>query len=158
MGFIVAILAVGLILFGFLSTAIPFLPSGVPPFLGAFLFWATNGFAEPSLAMMILIVMFAFGASVINLYERDIMERVEEDSTAFKAISGVAGAALLALTGPIMIIAGLARTVASETLYHEEELDARDATMRTAGYMTSKFAQFSFIGSILVIFAAEILL
>jgi len=142
------------------SSFVPFVPSGALAALTVVGYAYTTGFAEPSLGVLVALVLVSLLASAVDLLSGMISGRLGGASTRTGVAGTLIGVVLLFVMGPIGIVVGLGGTVFLVS-YYEHTADPRVALRRSAfavvGVLASALVQAVLLAGVTVVFALSVL-
>ncbi|WP_435099320.1 DUF456 domain-containing protein [Halorubrum sp. N11] len=142
------------------SSFVPFVPSGVLAALTVVGYAYTTGFAEPSLAVLVALVLVSLLASAVELLSGMVSGKLGGAPTWTVVVGTLVGIALLFVMGPIGLVVGLGGTVFLASLY-EDAGEPRVAVRRSAyaviGVLASSFVQAVMLAGVAVVFAISVL-
>jgi len=142
------------------SSFVPFVPSGALAALTVVGYAYTTGFAEPSLGVLVALVLVSLLASAMDLLSGMISGRLGGASTRTVVAGTLAGIVLLFVMGPIGLVVGLGGTVFLVS-YYEHTADPRVALRRSAfavvGVLASALVQAVMLAGVTVVFALSVL-
>jgi len=142
------------------SSFVPFVPSGVLAALTVVGYAYTTGFSEPSLAVLLALVLLSLLASVAEFVSGMVSGRLGGASTRSLVVGTLAGIALLFVLGPIGIVVGLGGTVFLAALYENDadpRVAARQAAYAVVGALASAVVQAVMLAGVTVAFALAVL-
>lgn len=142
------------------SSFVPFVPSGVLAALTVVGYAYTTGFTEPSLAVLVALVLVSLLASAVELLSGMVSGRLGGASTRTVVGGTLVGIALLFVMGPIGLVVGVGGTVFLVSLY-EDSSKPRVAAKRSAfavvGVLASSVVQAVILAGVAVGFALAVL-
>ncbi len=142
------------------SSFLPFVPSGVLAALTVLGYAYTTGFTEPSLTVLIALVLVSLVASAVELLSGILSGKLGGASTRTVVGGTLVGIVLLFVLGPIGLVVGLGGTVFVVSLY-ENTAEPREAARKSAyavvGVLASSFVQAVILGGVAVGFALSVL-
>ncbi|WP_394296241.1 DUF456 family protein, partial [Halorubrum sp. AJ67] len=100
-------LATALLVVWTASAFVPFVPSGVLAALTVVGYAYTTAFTEPSLAVLLALVLVSLLASAVDLFSGMVSGRLGGASTRTVVVGTLVGVALLLPLGPIGLVVGL---------------------------------------------------
>jgi len=142
------------------TSFVPFVPSGVLAALTVVGYASTTGFAEPSLTVLIALVLVSLSASAAELLSGLVSGKLGGASTRTAVVGTVAGVLLVFVFGPIGFVVGLGGTVFLAGLYEnadEPRAAARQSAYAVIGALASSFIQAVMLASVTVVFALSVL-
>ncbi|MGM0446959.1 MAG: DUF456 family protein [Methanobacteriota archaeon] len=160
MAFPAAELAIALLVVWTISSFVPLVPSGVLAALTVVGYAYTTSFAEPSLGVLLALVLVSLLASAAELVSGMVSGRLGGASTRTVVVGTLVGIALLFVMGPIGLVLGLGGVVFLAALYEEgaePRVAARRAAFAVVGALASAFVQAVMLGAVAVAFALAVL-
>jgi len=152
--------AIALLVVWTVSSFVPFVPSGVLAALTVVGYAYTTGFAEPSLLVLLALVLVSLFASAADVASGMVSGRLGGASTRTVVVGTLVGIALLFVMGPIGLVVGLGGTVFLAAL-NEHDGDTREAARQAAyavvGALASAFVQAVLLAGVTVAFALAVL-
>lgn len=153
-------LAIALLVVWTASSFVPFVPGGALAALTVVGYAYTTGFVEPSLAVLVGLVLVSLLASLADLVSGMVSGRLGGASTRTVVVGTLAGLLLLIPLGPIGLVVGLGGTVFLAAL-DEHDGDTREAARQAAyavvGALASAFVQAVLLAGVTVAFALAVL-
>ena len=144
------ILAFLLLVAGVVGSLVPQVPGALLSLAGLFTYWYATG--EPGVGLLVTLALVGVLTWVVDFAGGTIAARAGGASNLTALLAGVVGVALFFLTGPLVMILGVAGTVFALEYYRQQ--DARKglkaALVTTAGMLASSVAQALLTGSILL--------
>lgn len=160
MAFPAAEAAIVLLVIWTASSFVPFVPSGVLAALTVVGYAYTTGFTEPSLAVLLALVLVSLAASAVELLSGILSGKLGGASTRTVVLGTLVGIALLFVLGPIGLLVGVGGTVFLGSLYEnggEPRVAVRRSAYAVIGVLASSFAQAVLLGGVAVAFAIAVL-
>ncbi|MEM4780846.1 MAG: DUF456 domain-containing protein [Halalkalicoccus sp.] len=149
---VVFLVAVALLAGGVLASFVPLVPGALLSLSGIYLYWWQSGFAEPGPVFLVGATLLGLLALAFNLLSGVISSTASGASLKTAAIAGFVGFALLFLTGPLGMLAGV--VVATFLLELDRSGDVREsvrtAVYTTVGMLASTAMQVVLTGALLV--------
>ncbi|WP_418286789.1 DUF456 family protein [Halorubrum sp. DTA46] len=142
------------------SSFVPFVPSGVLAALTVVGYGYTTGFTEPSLTVLLALVLVSLLASAVELLSGILSGTLGGASTRTLVVGTLVGVALLFVVGPIGLVVGVGGTVFLASLYEdigEPRVALRRSAYAVVGVLASSFAQAVLLGGVAVGFAIAVL-
>jgi uncharacterized protein YqgC (DUF456 family) len=152
--------AIALLLVWTATSFVPFVPSGVLAALTVVGYAFTAGFAEPSLPVLIALVLVSLSASAAELLSGLVSGKLGGASTRTVVVGTIVGVLLVFVLGPIGFVVGLGGTVFLAGLYEnadEPRVAARQSAYAVIGALASSFIQAVMLASVTVVFALSVL-
>jgi uncharacterized protein YqgC (DUF456 family) len=146
-------LALGVVAFGVVGSVLPLVPGGALSVAGVLGYWWSTGYAEPSAALVAVLVGLGTLTMLVDYFGGAIAARAGGASALTTAVAVLVGLVLLLVAGPIGFLLGIAATVfAVEFAQHADaETGLRVALYATVGVLASAVVQVLLTGSILVV-------
>ena len=150
-------LETGLVVFAFLllvggviGSLVPQVPGALLSLAGVYTYWYATG--EPGLGLLVTLTLVGVLTWVVDFAGGAIAARAGGASNAAALLAGVVGVVLFFLTGPLVMILGVAATVFAVEFYRQQDArkGAKAALVTTAGMLASSVAQALLTGSILL--------
>jgi uncharacterized protein YqgC (DUF456 family) len=153
-------LAIALLVVWTASSFAPFVPGGVLAALTVVGYASTTGFAEPSSAVLIALVLVSLLASAADFASGMVSGRLGGASTRTVVVGTLVGVVLLIPLGPLGLVVGLGGTVFLAAL-DEHDGDTREAARQAAyavvGALASAFVQAVLLAGVTAAFALSVL-
>jgi len=152
-------LAIALLVVWTVSSFVPFVPSGVLAALTVVGYAYTTGFAEPSLAVLLALVLVSLLASAAELLAGVVSGTLGGASSRTVAVGTLLGIALLFVMGPIGLVVGVGGTVFLESLYEnadEPRVAVRRSAFAVIGVFAGPFVQAVMLAGVAVGFALSV--
>jgi uncharacterized protein YqgC (DUF456 family) len=146
-------IALGAVALGVVGSALPLLPGGALSVAGVLTYWWSTGYAEPSAALVAVLVGVGLLTMLVDYFGGAIAARAGGASALTTAAAVIVGLVLLLVAGPVGFVLGIAATVfAVEFAQHADaETGLRVALWATVGVLASTVVQVILTGSILVV-------
>jgi uncharacterized protein YqgC (DUF456 family) len=160
MAFPVAEAAIVLLVVWTASSFVPFVPSGVLAALTVVGYAYTTGFTEPSLGVVITLVVVSLLASVAEFVSGIVSGKLGGASTRTVVAGTLVGLVLLFVMGPIGLVVGLGGTVFLVSLYEtdgDSRVAVRQAAYAVVGVLASSVVQAVILAGVTVGFALSVL-
>ncbi|OAQ53987.1 hypothetical protein HTG_00225 [Natrinema mahii] len=157
---VVLVLAIALLAGAIVGAAVPMVPSGLLSLAGLGVYWWGAGSAEISAITVTVLAAIAVVTALVEFFGGSIAARAGGASWLTTAVAAVVGIALMLVTGPVGLLAGLFGTVFVLELVRGEELEgsARSAVYTTVGTLASTAIQVLLTGTILLGFLVAVFL
>ncbi|MFB6250720.1 MAG: DUF456 family protein [Halobellus sp.] len=145
-------LALALAVVAVIGAALPLLPGGALSVGAVLLYWWSTGYADPSAALVAVLVAVGLLTMVVDYFGGAIAARAGGASVATTAAAVLVGLLLLFVAGPVGFVIGVAATVfAVEFAQHADaEASGRVALYATVGVLASTAVQVLLTGTVLV--------
>ncbi|MDS0299248.1 DUF456 domain-containing protein [Halogeometricum sp. S1BR25-6] len=155
----IALLAIALAALGVVGVVVPLLPGGLLSLVGAYLYWWSTGYADPSLPVLVTLTAVGLFTVIIDYFGGAIAARAGGASSLTTAAAVVVGLVLLVVTGPVGFLLGIAATVfvVEFVRNNDPEQSARVALYATAGVLASTVMQVLLTGAMLVVLVLAVL-
>ncbi|RKD94970.1 DUF456 domain-containing protein [Halopiger aswanensis] len=156
----ITVVAVALLVGGVLGTVLPLVPGGALSLAGVFLYWWHTGFTEPGAITVVTLAILGATAMLVELFGGSIAARAGGASWTTTAAAAVVGIALMIVTGPLGLLAGLFGTVFVLEFARERTVDhsARSAIYTTIGVLASTAVEALLTASVLFGFLIAVFL
>lgn len=153
-------IALALCVVGVVGSVVPLLPGALASLAGVFLYWWSTGYADPGPIVLAALTLVGLVTLAVDWAGGAIAARAGGASFITTGIATGVGIALLLVTGPVGLLAGVAGTVFVLEFYRERnaEASARAALYATVGVLASNAVQVLLTGTILVAFLFVLLL
>ncbi|ACM57510.1 DUF456 family protein [Halorubrum lacusprofundi] len=160
MVFSAAEIAIVLLVVWTASSFVPFVPSGVLAALTVIGYTYTTGFTEPSLTVLLALVLVSLLASAVELLSGMLSGKLGGASTRTVAVGTLVGIVLLFVMGPIGLVVGVGGTVFLGSLYEngaEPRVAVRQSVYAVIGVFAGPFVQAVILAGVAVAFAISVL-
>ncbi|QCC60419.1 DUF456 domain-containing protein [Natrinema thermotolerans] len=157
---VVLVVAVALLAGAIVGAAVPMVPSGLLSLAGLGVYWWGSGTAEISVLTFAVLAVIAVITALIEFFGGSIAARAGGASWLTTAVAAGVGIALMLVTGPVGLLAGLFGTVFVLEFVRGEELEgsARSAVYTTVGTLASTAVQVLLTATILLGFLVAVFL
>ena len=154
----ITVFAVVLLVGGVAGTVLPLVPGGLLSLSGVYLYWWHSGFTDPGALTLAVLTLLGVVALLVELFGGSIAAKAGGASWGTTAVAAVAGIALMIVTGPLGLLAGLFGTVFVLELVRGGDLDrsAQSALYATVGMLASTAVQALLTVSILLGFLVAV--
>ena len=154
----VTILAVALLVGGVVGTVAPLVPGGLLSLAGVLLYWWGSGFSDPGILSVAVLALLAVMTMVAELFGGSIAAKAGGASWTTTTIATVVAIALMLVTGPLGLLAGLFGTVFVVEFVQGGDAggSARSAAYATGGMLASTAIQVLFTVTILLGFLVAV--
>lgn len=144
------VLAFLLLVGGVVGSLVPQVPGALLSLAGLFTYWYATG--EPGLVLLSVLALVGALTWVVDFAGGALAARAGGASNLTAVLAGVVGVALFFLTGPLVMVLGVAVTVFALEYYRQQDArkGAKAALVTTAGMLASGVAQALLTGSILL--------
>lgn len=144
------VLAFLLLVAGVVGSLVPQVPGALLSLAGVYTYWYATG--EPGVGLLVALTLVGVLTWVVDFAGGAIAARAGGASNATALLAGAVGVVLFFLTGPLVMILGVAATVFAVEFYRQQDArkGARAALVTTAGMLASSVAQALLTGSILL--------
>lgn len=144
------VLAFLLLVAGVVGSLVPQVPGALLSLSGVFTYWYATG--EPGLALLVALTLVGVLTWVVDFAGGALAARAGGASNLTALLAGVVGVALFFVTGPLVMILGVALTVFALEFYRQQDArkGAQAALVTTVGMLASSVAQALLTGSILL--------
>ncbi|WP_049926921.1 DUF456 domain-containing protein [Halopiger goleimassiliensis] len=152
------IVAIALLVGGVLGTVVPLVPGGLLSLSGLFLYWWQSGYAEPGTITLAVLTGLALLALLVELFGSSIAAQAGGASWATTGVATVVAIALMTVTGPLGLLAGLFGTVFVLEYVRGRDVhgSARSALYTTVGTLASSAVQVLLTLTILLAFLVAV--
>lgn len=153
------LLAVGLLVLGFVGSVVPALPGALLSVAGVLLYWWSTGYADPSTLVLAGFLVVGLFAAAVDYFGGAVAAGAGGASRWTVAAAAVVGFLLLFVVGPLGVILGVAGTVfALEFRRHGDvRRGGTAAVYAVVGVLGSALVQLLLTGSMLVGFLLVVL-
>ncbi|ELY64480.1 DUF456 domain-containing protein [Natrinema versiforme] len=154
------VVAIVLLAGAIVGAAVPMVPSGLLSLAGLGVYWWGSGLAELSALTFAVLAVIAVVTALVEFFGGSIAARAGGASWVTTAVAAVVGIALMLVTGPLGLLAGLFGTVFVLEFVRGEELEgsARSAVYTTVGTLASTAVQVLLTATILLGFLVAVFL
>lgn len=152
--------AVGLLVLGVVGSVVPGLPGALSSLVGVLVYAGSTGFAEPSLPVLIALVVIGLLAATVDYFGGALAAGIGGAARRTVVVAALVGIALFFLTGPVGGILGLAATVFVLEFGRSGDARAggRAALYTVLGVLGSAAVQLLFTLAMLVVFLVVVVL
>ncbi|OLZ40802.1 hypothetical protein A6E15_07270 [Natrinema saccharevitans] len=157
---VVLVLAIALLAGAIVGAAVPMVPSGFLSLAGLGVYWWGAESAAISAVTVAVLAAIAVVTALVEFFGGSIAARAGGASWLTTAVAAVVGIALMLVTGPVGLLAGLFGTVFVLEFVRGEELEgsARLAVYTTVGILASTAVQVLLTATILLGFLVAVFL
>jgi|AntRauMinimDraft_3_1070383.scaffolds.fasta_scaffold00795_2 hypothetical protein len=160
MAFPAAETAIVLLVIWTASSFVPFVPSGVLAALTVVGYAYTTGFTEPSLVVLLALVLVSLLASAVELLSGLLSGKLGGAPTWTVVVGTLVGIVLLFVMGPLGLVVGVGGTVFLQSLYEnadEPRVALRRSVYAVIGVFAGPFVQAVMLAGVAVGFALSVL-
>lgn len=154
----ITVLAIALLVGAVVGAIVPLVPSGALSLAGVYLYWWGSSYTEPGLVALFVFTVLGVSVLLAEFFAGASSARLGGASWVTTAIAAVVGIALMIVTGPLGLLAGLFGTVFVLELVRGGDVrhSGRSATYATVGVLASTVVQVILTATILIGFVLTV--